>query len=108
MKRYVIGIVLALALGGVAFAQEKKDDAPKAPALTEVQKLHVQNLAQRLELAQTQIRAAQLEYERTAQTLTQLVQALQVPGYDLNLQALEYAKKPELGKAPEKKEDPPK
>jgi hypothetical protein len=69
------------------------------PALTEVQRLQIANLSKQLELNQTQIKAAQLEFDRAAQTLSQMVQALQVPGYDLNLQTLEYAKKPDVAKS---------
>jgi hypothetical protein len=103
MKRYLFGVLIVLAFAGVAIAQEpqKTDAAAKTPALTDVQKLQIQNLAQRLELTQTQIRAAQLDYERTAQTLTGLLQALQVPGYDLNLQTLTYTPKPEPAKKDE-------
>jgi hypothetical protein len=117
MKQMMLGFALALACIGAPAAQApapKADPPPaaaadaKAPPLSDVQKLQIQNLAQRLELAQTQIRAAQLEYERSAQALTQLVHTLQVPGFDLDLQRLEYvAKPPAPGKTPDQK-DPPK
>jgi hypothetical protein len=78
MKRYLFGVLIVLAFAGVAIAQEpqKTDAAAKTPALTDVQKLQIQ-------------------------TLTGLLQALQVPGYDLNLQTLTYTPKPEPAKKDE-------
>lgn len=97
----VFAMVVALFVSvAVRASQEPEASQASAPTLGEVEKLKVQNLAQRLELAQTQIRVAQLEYERTAQALTALLQSLQKPGYDLNLQTMEYTRKPEKTEPP--------
>lgn len=58
----------------------------KAPALTEIQKLQIQNAAQKLEIAQLRFKAAQEE-------LMGLLSKVSVPGYELDLATLTYRKK---------------
>jgi hypothetical protein len=81
--KVITAIVLVLALVGAAFAQDAQ-----APQLTDVQKLQLQNAAQRVEIAQLRAQQAMGEFER-------LVQSLQVQGYELDLQKLTYVKKDE-------------
>ena len=63
MKSVTFAFVLALVvtLGTVTFAQEKPKPVASAPTLSDVQKLSVQNLAQRIELAQLKAQMAQVE-----------------------------------------------
>ena len=105
---------IAVALAAVVFlwaipasAQEKPAPPPSAPisiekppVLTDVQKLTLQLLAQRIEIAQLRYQAAQREFDAAKDEITKLIQALTVPGYDLDLMKLEYTRKP----APEKKQ----
>jgi hypothetical protein len=65
------------------------------PALTELHKLTLQNLAQRIELAQLRAQVAQVEFDKARTEIAALVQSLQVPGYELDLQAMTYTKKTE-------------
>jgi hypothetical protein len=65
------------------------------PALTELHKLTLQNLGQRIELAQLRAQVAQVEFDKARTEIAALVQSLQVQGYDLDLQALTYIRKPE-------------
>ncbi len=91
-------------------SQAVKQEAPKvsaavkAPALTTEQKQGLQLVLQRLENAQLRAQLAGQDFERARGDLGALVQALQVPGYELNLQTLEYSKKAEPPK-PEPKAD---
>jgi len=95
----VCGFWLPLA-ACVAYAQEKPKPAPvvaavKAdPTLTEVQKLQIQNVMLRIELAQRQAQQAQADFDKARGEAQTLIQGLQVPGYDLDLQALAYKPKP--------------
>lgn len=72
----------------LAFAQDAK-----TPSLTDVQKLQVQNVLQRLENAQLRVQLVQTEAQTLLKTLT-------VPGYQLDLQTLTYSKQPD-SKQPE-------
>jgi hypothetical protein len=81
-------IVLALCLATVAAS------AQDAPALTDVQKLQVQNLLQSIEIAQLKAIAAQRDFDVAKETLLKLAASLQRDGYDLDLQALRYTPKP--------------
>lgn len=89
-------------LGAAVAAQEPPK--PTAPVLTTEQKQAVVILSQRIELAQLRAQAAQVEFEKARAEIAQLVQSLQVPGFDLDLQAMTYTKKPEPPKAPGKDE----
>lgn len=59
----------------------------KAPVLSEVQKLHVQNAVQRLEIAQ-------LRFEAARNDLVELLKTLNVPGYTLDVATMTYQKEP--------------
>jgi hypothetical protein len=104
MKRIVWTFVVCACVGYAAtvLAQEKPTPTKVEPALTEVQRLQVQNVLLRIELAQRTIQQAQADFEKARTDATALMQGLQVPGYTLDLQTLTYtaAKPPAL---PEKK-----
>lgn len=76
------------------------------PALTEAQKLRVQVLAQRMELAQLKAQLAQAEFDRARMEAQVLLASLQVAGYALDPQTLTYSKIPAAVKPPERKEPP--
>ena len=99
MKHAFVVVVLVVAFAGTAWGQ-----APAAPTpITDVHKLTIKNLAQQMTIAQLSMEKAQRDFTEAQEALTRLVQSLQVPGYDLNLQTFEYMKKPDPPKAPEKK-----
>ena len=119
--RWIVAAALAVGLAVTAEAQQKptlsvgKDavvtltpaqqaamEKLTTPVLGDLQKLQIQVLVQKIEIAQLRAQAAQEAFERAREEITKLVQSLQVPGYDLSLERLEYVKKPELPK----KEDP--
>lgn len=97
--------MLAL-LAGPLLAQDKPAPPPKPPALTEVQKLTLQTLLQRIEIAQLRAQAAQRDFEQARDEAQKLLSVLQVPGYTLDLQTGVYTVTPP--KAGEKKPEPPK
>lgn len=99
--------VIALVLVTVPTIAQDKPATPSptastAPSLTSEQKKDFALLIQRLELNTLKIQAAQSDFEIARQQLTQLVQTLQVAGYDLDLQKLEYVKKPDPKPEPKK------
>ncbi len=103
LKRCLWGVaIVALALTAAA-AQEKPIAEPKAPALTTEQKQAVTILAQRIEIAQLKAQQAQAEFDRAREEIATLLRSLQVQGYTLDLQKMEYVKTPEPKKEPEKK-----
>jgi hypothetical protein len=63
-----------------------------APALSEVDRLKLQNIAQRIEIAQLKYQAAQREFEGARGDLTKLMEALKVEGYTLDLATMTYQK----------------
>lgn len=67
--------------------------APAAPALSEVQRLKFQTIAQRIEIAQLKAQAAQAEFEKARADLAKLVDESKVDGYTLDLTTLTYVKK---------------
>jgi hypothetical protein len=86
MTRTLIGFLAALCLAATLAAQEKPAPAPDArpPALTETQKLQLQNVMLRYELLQTQLRQVQGEAQA-------LIKSLEVPGWTLDVQTLSYS-----------------
>lgn len=64
----------------------------QAPTLTEVQRLKVQTLAQRMEIAQLRAQQAQRDFDDARAQLATLLQSLQVEGYVLDLSTLTYRK----------------
>lgn len=99
MKKGLVGVVLAIVLLVVTAALAQ---SPSSPALTVEQKQAIQILAQRIELAQLRAQAAQSEFDRARGELASMLQSLQKDGFDLNLQTMEYVKKPAATKTPEK------
>lgn len=63
------------------------------PALTDVQKLTIQNLALSIEIAQLRSQQAQRDFDAAREQLGKLIQSLQVEGFTLDLSKLEYTKK---------------
>lgn len=102
MTRIVLALALVVSLGaGAALAQNKTaPTSAAAPQLTDVQKLQVQNALLRLEAAQLRATLAQGDVEKARAEGSQLVAALNVPGYELDLQTLTYVKTPEPVKTP--------
>jgi hypothetical protein len=92
---FVLVAVLAQAVAPTAPAPANGTPAPEdAPTLTEVQRLQIQNLAQRIELAQLRAQAAQREFDTAREQIQKLVSSLQVDGYTLNLETLSYTPTP--------------
>ncbi len=119
MTRLMYAGLIGLLLSASVVAQQPASEKPKAeapatvkaspaadkltaPALTTEQKQAVQLVLQRLENAQLRAQLAGNDFEKARGDLGALVQGLQVPGFDLNLQTFEYSKKAEPPKA-----DPP-
>lgn len=110
MKRIVVVFVVCavLAFAVTVLAQAPVKPAPvtataKAdPTLSEVDKLRVQNVLLRIELAQRTMQQAQQDFEKARADAQALIQGLQVPGFDLDLQALAYKPKAPAP-SPEKK-----
>ena len=65
------------------------------PQLSDVQKLTIRNLALTLDNAQLRAQQAQRDFDAAREAIGKLVQSLQVDGYTLDLQRLEYVKKVE-------------
>lgn len=102
VKHKSLVLVVFLMAVTVAFAQTPAPKAPvtKAadpimatptiPELSEVDKLKVQNVLLRIELAQRAAQQAQTDFDRARTEATTLLQGLQKPGFELDLQALTY------------------
>lgn len=86
-----IGFVTLMACA--SFAQTPTP--PTTPTLTEVQRLQLQTVSQRIELAQLRAQAAQVEYDKARNDLQALLKSLQKDGYTLDLQTLTYTKNAE-------------
>ena len=63
------------------------------PTLDEVNKLKIQNVLLRIELAQRQAQQAQTDFEKARADAQTLIQGLQVPDYELDLQTFTYRPK---------------
>jgi len=74
--------------------QTQAPSPSKEPVLNEVGKLKLQNVSQRIELAQLKFQAAQREYEAARGDLLKLLDELKVDGYTLKLETLSYQKDP--------------
>lgn len=109
MTRIVLALALVVSLGAAA-ALAQNQTAPAsaaAPQLTDVQKLQVQNALLRLEAAQLRATLAQADVDKARADGSQLVAALNVPGYELDVQTLTYVKTPEPVKTPAIGKDSP-
>jgi hypothetical protein len=94
LREVMLTLMLCVAgglLAGHTVAQH--DEAP--PTLTELQKLKLQNLTQRLEIAQLRAQAVQRDFDTARGELTQLLQSFEVKGYTFNVETLTYTKNPE-------------
>jgi hypothetical protein len=63
------------------------------PTLTTEQKLQIQNVAQKMQIAQLQSQAAQRDFDAARVELQTLLKSLEKDGYTLDLQTLTYTKK---------------
>lgn len=99
------GLVAALLMAASLDARQAPPEVKPAPMLAVEQKQAIQILAQQIELAQLRAQVAQNDFNKASRELATLLQSLQKDGFDLNLQTMEYTKKPEPTKAPEKKKD---
>lgn len=106
MKTRLIALVFAALVATPLMAQGKRQDTPvarpaaevKAPALTDVQRLQIQNYAQSIELAQLRAQQAQRDFDQAREQLGKLIQSLQVEGFELDLQQMVYVQKPDKSK----------
>jgi hypothetical protein len=74
---------------------QKSSDAPwVTPTLKDTEKLQLQVISQKLEIAQLKAQAAQSDFDRARDEWSKLVLSLQKDGYTLNLEKLEYVKVP--------------
>ena len=93
----VCGFWLPLA-ACVVYGQEKPAPvvavAKADPVLSEIDKLKVQNVMLRIELAQRQAQQAQADFDKARGEAQTLIQGLQVPGWELDLQLFTYKPKP--------------
>ena len=83
----------ALAIGVLLGALVALPVASEAPTLSEVQRLQITALLQRIELAQLKAQLAQRDFESAKAELVALTGRLQVDGYELELQPLGYKPK---------------
>ena len=96
--------VLLLVTAGTAQTPAPSTPAAKPPELSEVQRLKIQTLAQRIELAQLRYQMAQKDFDAAREELQTMVKGLQVDGYTLDLQNFIYTKNPPAT-APTKKDN---
>jgi len=99
MKRiiYVFVLCALVSYAVTVLAQAPAKPAapvPATPALTEIQKLQIQNVMLRIELAQRQAQQAQADFDKARADAQTLIQGLQVPGWELDLQLFTYKPKP--------------
>lgn len=85
----IIVFIVALFATAVFAGQDAK-----GPALNEVQKLQLQNAAQKMEITQLRAQAALREFEKSKDDLMQMMKGLKVEGYTLDLQSMSYQKEP--------------
>jgi hypothetical protein len=89
-----VSAVLVRFLAAVLLVAAVTVGAQTPPTISEVQRLRLQNLSQRIELAQLRAQAAQREFDAAREELSTLVVSLKVEGYSLDLQTLTYTKDP--------------
>jgi hypothetical protein len=95
MRRSFIGLIVSSLAFVVLVYAIPVSTAQDKPALTIEQRQAIQILAQRIELAQLRAQAAQMDFEKARGELSSLLQTLNRDGYDLDLQSMQYVKKPE-------------
>lgn len=101
MQRSLASIVAVAVALCVAFVWVAAMPQKAPPALTDVQKLQIQNAVQRVQIAQLQMQNAQAAFVQAREAATTLLRGLNVPGYALDLQTLQYVK----ASANDKKDD---
>lgn len=109
MRKVVIVFVVAALLGFIATALAQAPAKPVAPVaevkalptLSEVQKLQIQNVLLRIELAQRTMQQAQTDFDKARTEAQTLISGLQVPGYDLDIAGMKYTAKPPEAPKPE-------
>ena len=102
MFRRVITLLLLMVGVSIASAllvQRTHASESQPPVLEQAQKLQIQNLAQKMQIAQLQAQAAQRDFDASRQELQSLLKSLEKDGYTLDLQSMAYVKKD----APKKK-----
>lgn len=92
--RLALAFIFAVLLAGSFTAVAQEEDV-KPPELTEVQKLRIRVLTQRLEIAQLRSQMAQRDFDTAKTELTQLMQSLTVGDYTLDLETMTYTRNPE-------------
>lgn len=90
MKIYLLGAVL----GALVLTSAQ---AAEAPSLTELQRLQVLTLVQRMQLAELRAQAAQREWDQARADLLALAGRLAVDGYELDLATQTYRQAPRSG-----------
>ena len=85
-------LVCALLVAGAAFTP-----AAEAPTLTELQRLQVLTLVQRLQIAELRAQAAQREWNEARAELLAVSERLAVEGYELDLATQTYRPAPRSG-----------
>lgn len=95
IRNFFLAPLLVFSLTYAAWQEKPAPQPQQPPALTEVQKLQIQNLTQRLEIAQLRMQAAQADFDKAREEIGVLVKSLHVAGWDLNLQTMTYQKKAE-------------
>jgi hypothetical protein len=98
-----LSLSLALLIVVRTDAGQAPPEAKPAPTLSVEQKQGITILAQRIELAQLRAQAAQAEFDKARGELSTLLQSLKKDGFDLDLQTMQYVKKPDPPKADGKK-----
>lgn len=83
-------VTLVVLTWAVVVAEQDGERATPLPVLTDVQRLKIQNLSLRLELAQLKAQAAQRDFDAARVEITALVASFQVEGYTLDLATLTY------------------
>lgn len=96
--KYRYLLLFVLCLSGLSLLGQEQDTEGKPPELTETQRLHVQNLTQRLEIYQLRAQLAQRDFDHTRDEFTRLLQSLEIKGYTLNVETLIYTKTPSKDK----------
>lgn len=84
-------LIIVVSLGAVLFAQSVEKPASSPPSLSEVQRLQIQTLSQKLELAQLRAQLAQRDFDDARNEITRLVATLQVKGYTLDPNTWTYS-----------------
>jgi len=83
-------LAFAFVFFGLALVGSSQESSRQVPSLTEVQRLQLIVLKQRLEIAQWKAQAVQTEFQAARRELDTLSQSLQVEGFSLDLDRMAY------------------